>query len=514
MSYQAFLERMGMVNDLLCSSSILVWDSRTMMPPGAVAARGQQIATLTMLARNLLVEDETRRLLDRADAETRDLPEDSAERRALSQTRAAVDLHRRIPADLQQERAGMRAVAQAAWIEARQESRFDLFAPYLAKTVEHTRRLADAIGWSEHPYDAMLSLYEPGETVASLKQIFAELRGTLVPLVRAIAARPEIDDSFLHRDYPEDRQRAFALTIAESFGYDMSRGRLDSTVHPFEISFTRDDVRITTRYRRDFLPASLFGTLHETGHGLYEQGVDPRYSRTPLATDMPGLYAVGGVSFGAHESQSRLWENHIGRSRRFWALHYEALQETFPEQLGDIEEEAFYRAINKVRPGLIRVEADELTYDLHIMMRTEIESDLTDGSLKVADLPEAWNALMTQDLGVTVPNDRLGVLQDIHWSSGTIGTFCNYTIGNIMAAQLVDKALDEEPEIAADLEAGRYLSLRQWLGDAIHQHGRRFSRDELLLKATGRTLETGPYLRYLEDKYAGLYGLGPVGARH
>ena len=513
MSYQAFLERMGVVNDLLCSSSILVWDSRTMMPPGAVAARGQQIATLTMLARNMLIEDETRRLLDKADTETNALPEDSPERRAISQTRDAIDMHRRIPADLQQERAAMRAISQAVWIEARQESRFDLFAPYLEKTVEHTRRMAEAIGFEAHPYDAMLSLYEPGETVASLKKIFAELRGTIVPLVRAIAARPETESSFLHRDYPEEQQRAFALKVAQSFGYDMSRGRLDKTIHPFEISFTRDDVRITTRYRHDYLPASLFGTLHETGHGLYEQGVDPSYSRTPLATDMPGLYAVGGVSFGAHESQSRLWENHIGRSRRFWELHYSELQQTFPEQLGDIEEEAFYRAINKVRPGLIRVEADELTYDLHIMMRTEIESDLTDGSLKVADLPEAWNALMRQDLGVEVPNDRLGVLQDIHWSSGTIGTFCNYTIGNIMAAQLLDTAM-QEGEIGADIDSGHYLSLREWLGHAVHRHGRRFTRDELLVKATGRTLETGPYLRYLENKYAGLYALGPVGARN
>ena len=507
MSYQKFSERLATVNDLLSASSLLTWDSRTMMPSGAVECRGKQIATLTMLARETLISTETSRLLDEADAATQALPEDSPERRSLTQTRAAIETHRRIPAELQRQRTELRATSQAAWIQARSENRYGLFAPYLEKTVDLARRLADAIGWSEHPYDALMSLFEPGETVSTLQPLFARLREGLSPLVRAIAAKPEPDWDFLRRDYPEDLQKQFALKMAEKFGYDLTRGRLDGTVHPFEISFTRDDVRITTRYYRDYLPASLFGTLHETGHALYEQGVDPAYTRTPLATDLTGLYAVGGVSFGAHESQSRLWENQVGRSWAFWSLHYADLQATFPEQLGDVPLKDFYRAINRVQPGFIRVEADELTYDFHIMMRTEIESDLIAGKLSVAELPEAWNALILRDLNLVVPDDRRGVLQDIHWSSGQIGTFCNYTIGNVMAAQLYDQATGNDPGIESALAIGNYQPLRNWLGTSIHQHGRRFSREELLVKATGRGLDPEPYVSYLTKKYSTLYGL-------
>ncbi len=509
-SYREFTERLGSVNDLLSASSLLTWDSRTMMPPGAVECRGKQVATLLMFARETLIADPTLRLLDGAEAEVGNLPEDAPERRALAQTRAAIEVHRRIPAELQQKRAELRASSQAAWIEARAESRFDLFAPYLEKTVNLARQLADAIGWDEHPYDALLSLFEPGETVATLEPLFASLRAGLTPLLRAIAAAAEPRSDFLYREYPEERQRAFALQMAEKFGYDLRRGRLDATVHPFEISFTRDDVRITTRYSRNYLPTSLFGTLHETGHALYEQGVDPDYSRTPLATDLTGLYAVGGVSFGAHESQSRLWENHIGRSREFWALHFPALQASFPEQLADVDQESFHRAINRVQPGLIRVEADELTYDFHVMLRTGIEADLIAGKLSVAELPEAWNALILRDLGLEVPDDRRGVLQDIHWSSGQIGTFCNYTIGNVMAAQLFAQARQTDPAIEAGLATGDYLPLRQWLTEHIYQHGRRFSRNELLVNSTGRTLDPTPYLAYLTDKYSALYGLQAI----
>jgi carboxypeptidase Taq len=507
LSYQQFSERMGAVNDLLSASSLLTWDSRTMMPSGAAECRGKQVATLIMMARELLISGETMRMLDAAETETQALPEDAPPRRAIAQTRSAIEVHRRIPADLQQQRSELRATSQAAWIEARAKSQYGLFAPYLKKTVDLERRLADAIGWSEHPYDALLALYEPGATVATLQPLYARLRQGLLPLVRGIAAKPQPRSDFLRRDYPEDLQRQFGLKMAENFGYDFTRGRLDATVHPFEISFTRDDVRITTRYYRDFLPASLFGTLHETGHALYEQGVDPAYTRTPLATDLTGLYAVGGVSFGAHESQSRMWENHVGRSRAFWTLHYQALQETFPAQLGDIDLETFYRAINRVQPGLIRVEADELTYDFHIMMRTEIEAGLIAGELNVDELPDAWNALILRDLNLVVPDDRLGVLQDIHWSSGHIGTFCCYTLGNVMASQLYDQALQEDAVVEPALTAGDYRPLRNWLGEHIHRHGRRYSREELLVKATGRGLDPEPYIAYLTKKYSGLYDL-------
>ncbi len=507
MSLAALNDRIGMVNDVLNSWALLYWDSRTMMPPGGNDTRAKQVSTMKVLAHGLLVADETRRLLDAAETEVANRPAEDADRRIVAQTREAVQHHLKIPADLIRRRAQHASEAAAVWVKARAESDFSQFAPYLEKTVGMAKELADAIGYRAHPYDALMYQFEPGETVASLRTLFAELRAGIGPVVKATTAVEAPRSDFLERHYEPAKQEAFAKKLAAKLGYDFDRGRLDGTVHPFEISFTRNDVRITTRYYPNFLPASLFGTMHEAGHGLYEQGIDPAYTRTTLATDLVGLYAVGGVSFGAHESQSRLWENHIGRSRRFWDLHYGMLQETFPEALGDVDVAAFHRAINKVRPGFIRVEADELTYDFHIMLRVDIETRLVDGSLKVKDLPEAWNAVIKQELGLDVPNDRLGCLQDIHWSSGQIGTFCNYTIGNVMAAQVLETARAEDPSIQTSVDAGNYAPLKDWLTNNIYVHGRRFGRDELLQRITGRTLDPKPYVKYLRDKYTALYGV-------
>jgi carboxypeptidase Taq len=501
-SIVALQERIAAVNDVLNATSLLTWDSRTMMPAGGAETRGQQIATLTRIARDLLLAPETERALEQAEKTVEGLPEDAPERRMVQQTRHAVEHHRSVPASLIQERASLRTVAQAAWIEGRSKSDFSIFAPHLQKTVELSRAYADCIGWSEHPYDAMVSIYEPGETAASLKALFSRLRSGLLPLLDAARSRPQPRSDFLFRDYPEEGQRAFGLGLARTLGYDFQRGRLDTTVHPFEVSFTRNDVRITTRYNRNYLPASIFGTAHETGHGLYEQGVDPAYTRTTLATDLVGLYAVGGTSFGAHESQSRLWENHIVRSRTFWQRHYLDLQRHFPDQLGDVSADEFYRAVTRVEPGFIRVEADELTYDLHIMLRVEIECALMDGSLAVAELPSAWNAAIKRDLGLTVPNDAQGVLQDVHWSTGYIGSFPTYTIGNVMGAQVMETLRLENPSLDAAIEAGEYTVLAEELRKRIWQHGRLFLRDELLERETGRRLDPAPYLAYLNDKYA------------
>ena len=293
----------------------------------------------------------------------------------------------------------------------------------------------------------------------------------------AARTQPPSRRDFLFRDFPEAEQRSFGLALAGNLGYDLQRGRLDTTVHPFEVSFTREDVRITTRYRRDYLPASVFGTAHETGHALYEQGVDQAYTRSIFATDLIGLYAVGGTSFGAHESQSRLWENHVVRSRAFWRLHFADLQSRFPSQLSDVTPDEFYAAVTHAEPGFIRVEADELSYDLHVMLRVEIECALMDGSLPVADLPSVWNAAIARDLGLTVPNDAQGVLQDVHWSTGYIGSFASYTIGNVMAAQVMDALQAQDTTLAPALNAGQYAPLKTALGQAIWQHGRRFGRD-------------------------------------
>lgn len=492
--------RIGAVNDVLNAVSLLTWDSRTMMPGGGAQTRGQQIATLTRLARDLLLSDETKSALKQA--ETSPVPISAADHQQLVQTRAAIDHHSRVSGDLIEARAGLRTVAQAAWIEARSKSDFSIFAPHLEKTVDLSRRYADAIGWEKHPYDALISLYEPGETVEGLGKLFGTLKAGLKPILAAAQARPQPRTDFLTRDYPEDGQRAFGLKMAQKFGYELNRGRLDTTVHPFEVSFTRNDVRITTRYKRDFLPASIFGTFHEAGHGMYEQNVDPAYTRTTLATDLIGLYAVGGTSFGAHESQSRLWENHVGRNRAFWQLNFAELQAQFPDKLADVTGDDFYAGVTRIQPGFIRVEADELTYDFHIMLRVEIERRLIEGSLAVKDLPSVWNQAIKDDLGLDVPDDTRGVLQDVHWSTGYFGSFPTYTVGNVMAAQLMATLRAEQPDIDAALAAGDYARLAGWLREKIWQHGRRYSRDELLVNATGRTLDPAPYLAYLAGKYA------------
>ena len=297
------------------------------------------------------------------------------------------------------------------------------------------------------------------------------------------------------------------IKIAKKFGYDFERGRLDSTVHPFEISFTRNDVRITTRYYKNFINPSLFGTLHEAGHGIYEQNVKEEYTRSAMTTDFLSFYAVGGVSFGAHESQSRLYENHIGRSKIFWENHFGDLVDCFPDTLKNVSSEDFFRAVNVIEPSLIRVESDESTYDFHIMLRVDIESMLVDKSLKVADLPVVWNDQIMKYLDLNVPNDSEGVLQDIHWSGGQFGTFCNYTIGNVMAAQLINTMDKKQPNIREDINKANYTSLLNWLRENIHQHGRRYLRNELLERSTGETLNAKSYISYLKDKASQVYGV-------
>lgn len=508
-AYEAFCNHFSEINDLCCVINLLTWDSRTQMPPGGAGTRGQQLATVTRLAQARFVSDETGRLIDRAAAEveagTAADSTDSYRLRAVAQAREAYDIARRVPEDLLGEIAALKAPAQQVWAEAKAASNFAAFAPHLEQMLLLTRRMADAIGYTEHPYDALLLRYEPGMTAARLKTLFEQLKAGLLPLLQQIGDRSrQVRADFLERDYPEDVQKAFALEVARAFGYDTHRGRLDIAPHPFEISFTREDVRITTRYNRRFPPMALFGTFHETGHGLYEQGVDPALTRSVLTTDLLDLYAVGGTSYGAHESQSRLWENLVGRSRAFWQHHYPRLQQFFPEQTKDVTVEEFYRAVNRVQPSLIRVEADEVTYNFHIMLRVEIEMALLDGSLKVSDLPEAWNATMQAYLGLTPPDDGRGVLQDVHWSTGLFGSFPTYTVGNVMSAQFM-AAARAVPGLTAALESGNYAPLLAWLTDNVYRHGRAYSPDELLTRATGRGLNVQPYLAYLDEKYSDLF---------
>ena len=489
------------LNDILCAANLLIWDARTQMPAGGAETRGQQIATLKGLARDLILSPAMRGAVDAALNATHALPDDHPDRRAALSVAAAITHHAKIPASLLQAQAEIATVAQAAWAEARAKSDFSIFRPLLERTIDQARAQADALGYDAHPYDAMLPTYEPGETAASLAATFDALRAGLKPILAAARDKPGPRTDFLYRDFPEDAQRAFAVELAGILGYDATRGRLDTAVHPFEISFTRQDVRITTRYRRNYLPMSIFGTAHETGHALYEQGIAPAFTRSAHATDMIGLYAVGGTSFGAHESQSRLIEMHIARDPAFWALHFDRLARHFPDQLRDVTPAEFAAAVNRIEPGLVRVEADELTYDFHIMLRVDLEMALMDGSLSVADLPEAWNAAIARDLGLVVPNDAMGCLQDVHWSSGYVGSFPTYTIGNIMAAQLMDHIRRSAPLVTDAVAAGDYAPLHQRLEEDVWRHGRSLTRAEIVTRATGAAPHVAPYLDHLTRRF-------------
>lgn len=490
------------LNDVLCAVNMLVWDSRTMMPKGGAETRGHQIATLKGIARGMILAPEMRDAVAAALEQTAGRDPFDTERRAAEAVAAAIAHHARVPAELLRAQAEQSTLAGAAWAEGRAAGDFAIFRPFLERTVALAREQADALGYQDHPYDPMVAMFEPGETAASVGALFKDLRAGILPVLDAARGRPGPRTDFLYRDYPADDQKAFAAATARYLGLDGARSRLDTTVHPFEISFTRNDVRITSRWDRGYLPMSIFGAIHETGHALYELGADPTLTRTAHATDMIGLYAVAGTSFGMHESQSRLLENHVGRSPAFWARNFGRLRDTFRDQLADVTEAEFVAAVNRVEPGFIRVEADELCYDIHIMLRVEIEMALMDGSLDVADIPEVWNAAIRRDLGLTVPGDDLGCLQDVHWSSGYIGSFPTYTIGNVTAAQIMAHLDAARPEIRQDLDAGETAGLRDALVDLVWRHGRSRSRREILQSVGAEPNNPGAYLDYLAGKFA------------
>lgn len=506
-AYSSFREHIAQINDLLNVFNILNWDSHTQMPHGGAETRGHQLATIVQLAQERFASDTTARLLDAVEVEVEDDDYYSYRRREVQNTRWAYDVARRIPAALMSNIVGLRPTAEQAWVDAKKHNDFARFAPYLTQAFDYQKQLAEAIGYVDHPYDALLLRYEPEMNVERLRHLFDIMKGTLMPLLQHIVAKGDgVRSDFLYGDFDEGKQREFALGLAQQFGYDLNRGRLDVSAHPFEVSFTRNDVRITTRYQRNYLPGALFGVLHEAGHALYEQGASIELTRTALTTDFLGNYAVAGVSFGAHESQSRLWENQVGRSRAFWQLHFPRLQSHFPSQLAGVDAEAFYRAVNRVRPSFIRVEADEMTYNFHIMLRVEIEIGLLDGSIKVSDLPELWRAKMQEYLGVTPPTDTLGVLQDIHWAMASIGSFCTYTVGNVMSGQWMAAARREVDGLDTALANGHYAPLLGWLTNNIYRHARAYSPNELLIRATGEPLNPDAYLDYLVEKYTDIYG--------
>jgi carboxypeptidase Taq len=490
-------ERLAAVSDLNGAASLLGWDQQTYMPPGGAAARAEQLATLGRLGHEGLIADEIGELLEGAAAELIGNSSDSDESCLVRVVRRDYEKARKVPAALVAEIARATSLGMEVWVGARKDSNFAAFLPALQRILDLQRDLAQCLGFEESPYDALLDQYEPGMKKSELVRIFSEMKVGLVPLVQLISERLDrVDDGVLRQTYPESAQWEFSLAAARRLGYDFQRGRQDKSVHPFTTSFSVNDVRITTRIDEQFLPTALFGTLHECGHALYEQGIDQNLERSPLAS---------GASLGVHESQSRLWENLVGRSRGFWKFFFPHLQQAFKQNLRDVSLESFYRSINRVEPSLIRVEADEVTYNLHILLRFELESDLIEGRLVLADLPEAWNAGMKASLGVVPQNDAQGVLQDVHWSNGLIGYFPTYSLGNLLSVQLFEKAQAAIPGLTAQIEGGDFAPLLDWLRKNLHQHGRKFLPFQLIQRATGEALSASSYLRYLREKYSEIY---------
>jgi carboxypeptidase Taq len=496
---QRLKEILGEVSDVNRAAAVLAWDQETYMPPGGIANRADQLTTLRRISHIRFTADDVGALLDEAEAVVGALPFDSDEASLVRVTRRDYEQARKLPPELVAEVARAGATARPIWQKAREDADFKLFAPCLEKNVELNRRIADALGYERRPYDALLDRTEPGLTTDQLERIFAELKKAIVPLVGDVARHAEaVDDKILYRGFDPHLQLSYAFKVVTKLGYDLERGRQDISTHPFTISFGPGDVRITTRVSHDFFSECLFGSIHEAGHGMYNQGIGIDLDRTPLWS---------GASPGVHESQSRLWENLVGRSAAFWRYFYPSLRDTFPALLKGVDDEGFFRAVNRSYPSLIRVEADEVTYNLHILLRFELETELLEGSLKVKDLPEAWNARIKSYLGIDVPNDREGVLQDVHWSGVSFATFPAYTLGNLMGAQLMEKARVEVPGLDSHIEGGEFGVLLKWLQDNVYRHGRKFTPNELMERVTGKPLASGPWIAYVRNKFGALYGM-------
>ncbi len=478
-------ERLAEINDLQNAAALLHWDQATYMPAGGAEARGRQLATLSRLAHEKFVAPEIGELLQNAQ------PEDEDEKALIAQTQREWERAAKIPVEFEARLATHTASTYEAWTRARPADDFASVRPLLEKTLDLSCELAGFFKY-QHPLDPLIDFSDPGSTVAQIRPLFAELRKNLVPLVEEVTEFQETDVNVLRGHFPEAKQAKFSRRVLTAVGYDWNRGRLDKTHHPFMTKFSLGDVRITNRCSENDFQDYFFGALHETGHALYEQGIDAKYEGTLLAN---------GASSGIHESQSRLWENMVGRSRTFWSFWYPQLVELFPN-FTHVPLDTFLGAINHVEKSLIRTDADELTYNLHVLIRFELEAQMLEGKLAVQDLPEAWREAYRENLGVFSETDANGCLQDVHWFGGTIGgAFQGYTLGNILSAQFFAQAREEKPEIDYEMAVGEFDTLRGWLTEKIYQHGAKWLPNELVEHATGRALELEPYLRYLREKY-------------
>ncbi len=481
-------------------ASVLGWDEQTYLPPAGAEHRAEQLALLSGLTHERATSPRIGELLTELEQSGQLGDVGSPLAVNVREARRVYDRATKLPRSLVEELSRTTTLAQQVWISARKHSNFAEYLPWLERMVGLKRQQAEALGYRNGvPYDALLDEFEPGASSAEIATIFAPLRDELVTLVDAIkgsSRQPEI--SLLTRRYPIDAQRQFAEAAARAIGFNFNAGRLDTTAHPFCTGIGPGDCRLTTRYDEHHFPGAFFGVLHEAGHGLYEQGLDPNAFGTPLGET---------VSLGIHESQSRLWENFVGRSRAFWQLFFPQAQRAFPEALSDVSPEAWYKVINDVRPSFIRVEADEVTYNLHIMLRFELEQPLISGDLKPADVPAAWNEKFSHSFGLTPPDDARGCLQDIHWSGGLIGYFPTYSLGNMYAAQFFVAANKDLGDLSAMFAKGNFRPLLDWLHQNIHCRGKQLRASDLVRRVTGQPLSHQPLIAHLHAKFDELYGL-------
>lgn len=490
-----FKELCSPIWNLYSIRSLLYWDQQVLMPGGGAGARANQIAALEKVCHGMLTDGKFKDGLEKAEGSA----QEDIDKRYLRSARRAYDLAAKLPSRLVEERARATALAVEAWVEAKKNNDFKFFLPHLRTVFDLTREVAEHKGYSEHPYDALIDEYEPGMTTRKIDELFGGMLPPLVQLVQGIAAAKPSSRKILQQPYAFEGQHEFSRYLLEQIGFDFNRGRLDQSAHPFCASSTSSDVRMTDRLDEWLVTMSIFGSLHEGGHGLYEQGYPVEWNSSPLG---------GGCSLGIHESQSRMWENFVGRSLPFWKAHFPRMRSIFPQQLWGYTPEDMYRAVNYVEPSFIRVEADEVTYTLHIVMRYELERDMITKALDPADLPDAWNEKMQKTLGIRPPTDSLGCLQDIHWSDGLVGYFPTYSIGNVVAAQLWRKIGKDLPNLQEEIAGGNNLGLLGWLRQNVHRYGSSVLPGEAIFEATGgEELDHRPFVDYLWDKFSRLYEL-------
>jgi carboxypeptidase Taq len=483
------------------AASVLHWDQETCLPEKGVEERSEQLALLEGIAHEKLTSPETGRLLSELGSSTENprgdekLPE--LERDFLKVLRRNYDRAVKLPGDFVSAAARAEGLSQASWVSARRDNNFSAFLPHLVKMIDFSRRRAIYWGYKDNPYDGLLDIYEMGMGAEAISEVFTPLGKRLKDLLKKISSRPRPDNSFLDQEFDVEKQASFSKELLKRLNFDTSRGRLDVSAHPFTTTLGSDDIRVTTRYLKRQVQSSVFSTIHEAGHAFYEMGFPEELRHSRLAD---------GASMGIHESQSRLWENVIGRSRAFWEAMYPALRSYFPGPLSPFTAEDFYRAINMVEPSLIRIEADEVTYSLHIIVRFEIERELFQGSLDPAKLPEFWREKMKELLGVQPETDAQGVLQDVHWSMGSFGYFPSYALGNLYGLQFWEKLRSEIPDAERRIAQGNFAPIRDWLRETIYIWGCRKDPSELLETVTGKSLSAEPFLGYVESKYSRIYG--------